>query len=174
MSEIPRVQTTSAQAVPSTTNDLMRFEIIKKSEGVALCLCWGLGVFGGHRFYLGRPHAATMLIITLISLPLCLFCCLGIPGILATFIWMICDLFQVTRWVREYNTAILANIQSVQPAPAAAAAVVPPPVPQPRLPEKTTADLSFPCPLCGQHLMISTVKRGENYCPHCSGKFLAE
>jgi len=174
MSDIRPVQKASVQAVPSTTNDLMRFEVLKKSEGVALFLCWVLGVFGGHRFYLGRPHAATMLIITLISLPLCLFCGLGIPGILATTIWMICDLFQVTRWVREYNTAILANIQSVQPAPAAPTAVVPSPVPQPRVPGNTTDDLTIPCPLCGQRLMISTVKQGENYCPHCSEKFVAE
>jgi DNA-directed RNA polymerase subunit RPC12/RpoP len=63
---------------------------------------------------------------------------------------------------------------AVQPAPAAPAAVIPTPAPQPRAAEKTTADLSIPCPLCGQHLKISTLKQGENYCAHCSGKFIAE
>jgi hypothetical protein len=63
---------------------------------------------------------------------------------------------------------------AVQPGPTAPAAVVSPPVPQPREPEKTTADLSIPCPLCGQPLRISTLKKGENYCPYCSEKFITE
>ena len=71
MNEMPPVQTTSAQSALSS-KDLMRFENEKKSAGVALFLCWVLGIFGGHRFYLRRPHAVKMLIITLISFPLCL------------------------------------------------------------------------------------------------------
>ena len=87
------------------SQDLMRFEIEKKSEGVALLLCWVAGMFGGHRLYLRRPHAVTMLVITLVSNPLCFFC-FGFFGILVTWIWMIADLFQVSRWAREYNTAV--------------------------------------------------------------------
>lgn len=46
----------------------------------------------------------------------------------------------------------------------------PKPAPQqpPRAPE------SIPCPLCGQQLRISTLKQGENWCPHCYEKFIAE
>ncbi|MFZ1074156.1 MAG: hypothetical protein WAO21_12085 [Verrucomicrobiia bacterium] len=74
------------------------------------------------------------------------------------------------------------------PAPPAPAAVVPPsfdydpfsvrtiptPAPRPPEPEMTAADLSIACPLCGERLAVSSVKRGENYCPHCSEKFIAE
>ena len=91
----------------------MRFENEKKSAGVALFLCWVCGIFGGHRFYLGRPHGVTMLIITLISIPLC-FVIIGIFGLIATWIWMFVDLFQVSRWTRERNTALLAKIQTGQ------------------------------------------------------------
>jgi hypothetical protein len=40
--------------------------------------------------------------------------------------------------------------------------------------EKTTEDLNIPCPLCAKHLTVATLKQGENFCPHCSGKFMAE
>jgi hypothetical protein len=41
-------------------------------------------------------------------------------------------------------------------------------------PEKAFEDLSIPCPQCGHSLKVSTLKQGENYCPHCSQKFIAE
>lgn len=41
-------------------------------------------------------------------------------------------------------------------------------------PEKAAEEACIPCPLCGQGLTISTLKRGENWCPHCSQKFMAE
>jgi hypothetical protein len=30
------------------------------------------------------------------------------------------------------------------------------------------------CPLCGQLISISTLKPGDNYCPHCFERFVAE
>lgn len=109
-------ENTISNASPSSatsSKDLMRFEGEKKSAGVALFLCWICGIFGGHRFYLGRPHGTTMLLITIISFPLC-FVVVGFAGLLATWVWMIADLFKVSRWTKEYNTALLAKIQSGQ------------------------------------------------------------
>jgi len=108
----PQVLSVSAQPSPSS-KDLMRFENEKKSAGVALFLCWVLGAFGAHRFYMGRPHGATMLIITLVSIPLC-FVIIGFFSLFAVWIWVIVDLFSVSKWAREYNTALLAKIQSGQ------------------------------------------------------------
>lgn len=93
------------------TRAMMRFETEKKSEGVALFLCWVVGIFGGHRFYLGRPHAVTMLVVTLVSFPLC-FVVIGFAGLLATWIWMIVDLFSVTKWTKEYNAALMGRMAS--------------------------------------------------------------
>ena len=107
---VPPIAT--AQKAPDA-NQLMRFENEKKSAGVALFLCWVLGIFGAHRFYLGRPHGATMLIISLISFLLCLVL-VGFVGIIAMWIWMIIDLFSVSRWAKEYNAALLARIQAGQ------------------------------------------------------------
>jgi TM2 domain-containing membrane protein YozV len=72
----------------------LRFENEKKSAGVALLLCWCLGIFGAHRFYANRPNAATMLVITVVSFPLCLVL-VRFAGLMATWIWMIADLFSV-------------------------------------------------------------------------------
>jgi hypothetical protein len=41
-------------------------------------------------------------------------------------------------------------------------------------PVPTAAELSIPCPLCGKHLKVSTLKRGENWCSYCFEKFIAE
>jgi TM2 domain-containing membrane protein YozV len=114
MSETPpQIPTPSGVSSGASSKDLMRFESEKKSAGVALFLCWVLGIFGGHRFYMGRPHGATMLIITLVSFPLC-FVLIGFASLFAVWIWMVVDLFSVSRWAREYNTALLAKIQSGQ------------------------------------------------------------
>lgn len=101
----------SAQPLSTDAKDLIRFESEKKSAGVALFLCWVFGIFGGHRFYLRRPHGVAMLIITLLSIPLS-FVIIGLFGLVATWIWMIVDLFQVSSWTKEYNTTLLARIHS--------------------------------------------------------------
>lgn len=113
MSDTPsQVLPSSLQSAPSA-NDLMRFENAKKSAGIALFLCWVLGAFGAHRFYMGRPLGVLMLIVTLVSIPLC-FVLIGFVGLMAIAVWGIVDLFSVSRWVREYNTTLLAKIQSGQ------------------------------------------------------------
>lgn len=33
---------------------------------------------------------------------------------------------------------------------------------------------SISCPVCGQQIAFTILKKGENFCPHCSGKFIAE
>lgn len=43
-----------------------------------------------------------------------------------------------------------------------------------RQPPKTVAESSIPCPLCGKQLNLSTLKQGENWCPYCFEKFIAE
>lgn len=98
------------QAAPDR-EQLLRYESEKKSAGLAFVLCWFLGIWGVHRFYLKRPHAKTMLIISLISIPLC-FVFIGFISFTAVWVWMIVDLFSVSKWVKEYNVALLNKITS--------------------------------------------------------------
>jgi hypothetical protein len=41
-------------------------------------------------------------------------------------------------------------------------------------PESAVFDMRIPCPLCGQRIKVSDLKQGENWCPHCFEKFIAE
>ena len=93
------------------SNKMMRFETDKKSEGVALVLCWMLGVWGAHRFYLNKPHAVTMLAITLNSVPLCLVG-IGFVSLAAMIVRSLIDVFSVTKWVKEHNTALRQRIEA--------------------------------------------------------------
>lgn len=52
--------------------------------------------------------------------------------------------------------------------------VAPTPISPPPEPEQTSIEDSIPCPLCEQRLKIATLKKGENWCPHCFQKFIVE
>jgi TM2 domain-containing membrane protein YozV len=43
----------------------MAAPISPKSRLVALLLCWFLGIFGAHRFYVGKNGTAALMIVTL-------------------------------------------------------------------------------------------------------------
>jgi TM2 domain-containing membrane protein YozV len=71
----------------------------------AFLLCFFLGTFGAHRFYLRRTGTAvTMLVITLVSFPLA-FVLVGFAGLFATGIWAFVDLFLVSGIV-QYENAV--------------------------------------------------------------------
>ncbi len=107
--------------------EFLRFQAEKKSPGVALVLCAVWGSFGAHRFYMNRASSAvTMLVISLVSLPLC-FVLVGFAGLAAIWIWAIVDLFAVTGWVREHNTHLLAGLAATQGSTLSA---LPPPPPR--------------------------------------------
>ncbi len=86
---------------------LMRFEANKKSVLVAYLLWWLLGIFGGHRFYLGRSGSATaMLLISVCSIPL-MFVLIGFLTIFVTVIWAVVDAFLIPGMVREWNNRLV-------------------------------------------------------------------
>jgi TM2 domain-containing membrane protein YozV len=95
-------------ATLSDVHAMMRFEANKKSILVAYLLWWFFGMFGGHRFYLGRTESAVaMLIITLVSIPL-MFVLIGFVTIWISAIWAIVDAFLIPGICRQYNND-LAN-----------------------------------------------------------------
>lgn len=110
----PPINNATQSAATFSQSEMIRFEAQKKSAGLAFVLCWLLGNFGAHRFYLEKPHAVTKLVIMLVSIPLVFLFCVGYVGILAMTIWTIVDLFHVSGWVKEYNTNLLTKIQSGQ------------------------------------------------------------
>jgi hypothetical protein len=77
---------------------------------------------------------------------------------------------ELKRRTRAEEVAGSKAVPPPLPAPVASSAVLPPPP----LPLKPGEELTIPCPLCGKFLRISTLKQGENWCPHCFEKFVAE
>ena len=79
-----------------------------KSVGVALVFWFFLGTFGGHRFYLNRPHARTMLILALAGVVLS-FVVVGLFLIAAVALWALIDAFSLPKWVAESNRALASG-----------------------------------------------------------------
>lgn len=66
---------------------------IKKSRIAALLLCFFFGMFGVHRFYLGKNGSgAAMAILSVLGIGLS-FVLIGYPLLLLTFIWAVVDFF---------------------------------------------------------------------------------
>lgn len=80
-----------------------------KSPVVAYMLWLFLGHFGVHRFFLGRKHAVTMLVlfsIGLITAPIII----GLPLLLAVVVMWALDAFKISGWVQEEREALRSKL----------------------------------------------------------------
>lgn len=84
--------------------ELMLLESEVKTYGknmvVAYVLWYFLGIFGGHRFYMGKIGTAVTQLILSITL----------VGTIVTTIWWIVDAFLLHTWVKERNDYVENNI----------------------------------------------------------------
>lgn len=82
------------------TRELLLLEAEVKNRGknmfVAYILWYFLGIFGGHRFYMGRNGSAIAQLILSIT----------VIGMIATAIWWIVDAFLLHTWVKEHNAMV--------------------------------------------------------------------
>jgi TM2 domain-containing membrane protein YozV len=80
--------------------ELLLLESEVKSRGknmlVAYLLWYFLGIFGGHRFYMGRTGSAIAQLILTIT----------VIGAIISGIWVIVDAFLLYQWVRERNAQV--------------------------------------------------------------------
>lgn len=94
----------------SDAQSLMAFQTHKKELAVAFLLWWFLGIFGGHRFYLGRAASGiAMLSITVVSIPLALIF-IGVLTLGAVWIWWLVDAFLLSGWVTQHNMWVMSAI----------------------------------------------------------------
>ena len=88
----------------------LQYEATRKSVGIAYLLWFFFGTLGGHRFYMKKTGSAvTMLIITLVSIPLT-FIFVGFIGIAATAMWALVDAFLIPGWISSHNLAIVHSM----------------------------------------------------------------
>ena len=97
----------------SGADRLMQYDANKKSAVVAYLLWFFLGMFGVHRFYLGKPGSgAAILIITLLSFIL-MFAAVGFVTIFIPAIWIFVDLFLIPGITRKYNNDLAARLGAI-------------------------------------------------------------
>ena len=101
-----------------------------KSLPAAVLLWLFLGGLGAHRFYLRRPHAITILLLSVSVVVLSVFG-IGLLILLAVGVWLLIDVFFLAKWVAEYNAGgtwpLHPNHSRLQP-PAAKPINKPPPL----------------------------------------------
>lgn len=82
------------------TRELLLLESEVKSQGknmvVAYVLWYFLGMFGAHRFYMGRTGSAVAQLVLSVT----------IIGTIVTGIWWFVDAFLVHTWVKEHNAEV--------------------------------------------------------------------
>jgi TM2 domain-containing membrane protein YozV len=100
----------SPVGISRDTQVSMHYDANKKSGLIAYLLWFFVGMFGGHRFYLGSTGPAiAQLVITLISIVLCLVM-VGIVGLLAVGIWVFIDAFLIPGMVQRYNNNLVSQL----------------------------------------------------------------
>ncbi len=104
--------------------------ITPKSLAVAVLLWLFLAGFGAHRFYLHRPHAVTMLLVTIGGVLLSVVG-VGLFLLMAVGVWFLIDAFFLAKWVAEWN------LHAVSLPPGSTAAFPPRSRPEKSLPLQT-------------------------------------
>ncbi len=95
---------------PNDAAAMMRYDAGRKSTGVAYLLWFFLGVFGAHRFYLGRIGSGlALLALTALSWVLS-FVLVGYLLAPLPFLWVIVDLFLIPGMARSHNERLIASL----------------------------------------------------------------
>lgn len=96
---------------------LMRFEANKKSMLVAYLLWWFLGMFGGHRFYMGKIGSGLALLLISVFSFLLMAVLIGFVTIFISFTWWLIDAFLIPGMVRDWNNRLVDALASPQAVP---------------------------------------------------------
>lgn len=83
-----------------------------KSTGVAYALWYFTGVFGGHRFYLGRPGSAiAQLCLTILGL-MSIGGPIGFILLAILAIWIVIDAFMIPGMIQEHKDGLRERLSS--------------------------------------------------------------
>ncbi|GHT72378.1 hypothetical protein FACS189456_0730 [Bacteroidia bacterium] len=85
----------------NNTSQYIRFQVHKRSLGVAIVFCLFFGMLGMHRFYLGKESSGAAMLILSITV-------IGIP---VSLIWSIVDLFMISSLVHDHNIRLADKLE---------------------------------------------------------------
>lgn len=89
---------------------MMMYDASKKSAVVAYLLWFFVGMFGAHRFYLGRTGSAALMLIGTILSALLTVVVIGLIGIAIIGIWVLVDAFLIPGMVEEHNKQLARSL----------------------------------------------------------------
>jgi TM2 domain-containing membrane protein YozV len=111
MSDYPQaVPATKRTPVSTDATIMMRYDANKSSAGVAYLLLIFFGIFGAHRFYLGRSGSAAAMLIIFIASFVLSFVFVGFVGFIVLATWVFVDLFLIPGIVAEHNNRLIADL----------------------------------------------------------------
>ncbi len=123
-SSVPPASPISPATAPLSgqhTDELsMRFEVEKKSVGLAYFLWCLFGTLGGHRYYFGYTESAVAMSAIAVFSLIVLFVgannssllFFGVLGYAAVGIWALIDAFQIPGWTRMFNFGLLTRLKA--------------------------------------------------------------
>lgn len=96
----------------SSARQHMMYDANRKSTGVAYLLWFFLGVFGGHRFYLGQTGTAVAQLIICVLGWLTLIVGVGMLLLAIIGVWVLVDAFLIPGMAREHNVRLADRLTS--------------------------------------------------------------
>ena len=89
-----------------------QFEIERKNIVVAYLLLFFAGYLGAHRFYLGRPLAGALILVSTLFVGVLTLFSLGILAILflPISLWLLIEIFLLPSIVRNHDTRLADNL----------------------------------------------------------------
>ena len=96
-------QTSQPSPMSADARAMMLFEANKSSIVVAYLLWWFLGWAGGHRFYMGRPISAIMMLLLSVIGTVLSWVLVGFLLLVPVGLWWLIDAFLIPGWIRDAN-----------------------------------------------------------------------
>ncbi len=103
-------QINSGGVLSNDAQALMVFQSNKKSMGLAYLLWFFVGMFGAHRFYLGRTGSGVAQLILCILGWATLVAYVGAFMLGGVAIWVIVDAFLIPGWVKLHNMRLMTRL----------------------------------------------------------------
>ena len=94
----------------SNPNAMMMYDANKKQALIAYVLWFFVGIFGGHRFYLGRTSSALIMLVGTILSFILTFVLIGFLGFFIIGVWALVDAFLIPGMVEQYNRDLAARL----------------------------------------------------------------